>query len=119
MRNLLTLLTAVSVLAPSIALAAPVIRGNVLTPAGLCDKHQDGTLGVRFDGTSYTAFLAEYAADKVALAAAVEMYKFQVLKDGGAPATEMQVAQLTAKIKKDAATLQRMRVNQGQDALCR
>jgi hypothetical protein len=115
----LAALVGATVLPSSASAASYTRRGNVITPNGFCAEHADGTRGVRFDTISYSAFLAEYAADRIALAGLIAQAKIDAEKNGGAPMTELQIGQLQAKVKKEAAALQRMRVDQGQVVLCK
>jgi hypothetical protein len=119
MKKFISLTAAILTLSmASPAFAFGTLRGNTLTPDGFCTVHQDKTKGVRFDGASYTAWLAQFAASQDALKAFVELAMKEGIKNGK-PLTELEIGQLEAKVKKAAADFQRSRIDQGQAVLCK
>src|SRR4051812_31803983 len=103
MRKFISLTAAILSLSMVTPAFAATYRGNVITPDGFCSVHTDGTKGIRFDGKSYTAWLAIYAMTQERLSEAVSTSQ----------GTELEIAQLKAKLLKAAAELQRLRIDQG------
>jgi hypothetical protein len=97
-----------SLLLPAVASAAPL--PSKMLPAGFCTVAEDSTRGVRFDGASYTAWLAVNAlADQVALR------RDLVSKHQG---NELAADQEMAQLRKEAANYQRLYIDRGQNHSC-
>lgn len=92
----------------TVASAAPS-RIFVRLPDGFCTLNADGTRGVREDGQTYSAWLAEHAfGNEVA-------YRTQLHAEG---MPDAEIDREVARMKAEEARFQMLNIRRGQDARC-
>lgn len=106
----MTIMSILTIGAPVVSSAA-TLRNHVLTPDGFCTVNADGTRGVRDDGQTYEAWLAEHAFGNEAA------YRTNLRASGlySDPEIERMVAEMKAK----EARFQLLNIQRGQNQLCR
>lgn len=112
--SLIATVVALSTSAPAFAKDVIMIQGTLL-PAGFCQKATDGTIGVKLDKvTSYAQWLDYFALGADRLLMATDQFK-----SSNPFASELEIAQYQAGLRRDEARFQRSNISRGQNGKCR